>query len=283
MKSIREAILETSKRLVAYSDSPRIDAEQLISAATAKNRTALFAYPDSPLNQQQRVILKNYIRQRQLGYPIAYIVGYKEFWSLDFMVTPDVLVPRPETECIVEWVLNQFSTKKKIRLLDLGTGSGAIAISIADARPKWEITAVDQSQKALNIAKQNAQKHDTNHIKFLHGNWCDPLPKNQQYNIIVSNPPYIAENDTHLPKLSKEPINALLAGHDGLSAIKKIIFQANSRLCNQGWLVLEHGYNQAEQVSALLHQQQYSCIQSHTDLAGILRITVAQKNTIALH
>lgn len=263
--------LAQAANVLSQSDTAQLDAEILLTFVLKVSRASLYAWPQKLLTELQSQTFQELISRRARGEPIAYLVGKKEFWSLDFTVTPDVLIPRPETELLVEKVL----AKKEVSLIaDLGTGSGAIAIAIAHEKPTWKIFATDQSEKALNIAKMNANNNNIQNIHFCLGNWCLALPK-VLFDVIVSNPPYIAENDTHLQlgSLKYEPTQALISGKDGLNAIRNIIQNASSYLKPGGLLVLEHGFDQAKKVRELLSEAGYHSIFSETDLAGIERIT----------
>ena len=212
--------------------------------------------------------------KRLAGEPIAYILGKKEFWSLEFTIDEKVLIPRPETELLVEIILQIDSSC--INIADLGTGSGAIAIALAKERPNWQITATDISEEALEVARSNAQKLEIQNIEFYCGDWGEALP-DKKYDVIVSNPPYIDKNDPHLKQgdVKFEPKIALESG-DGLSSIRKIIAQAKSRLKTNGLLVLEHGHDQSKAIQHLLQKYNYKDIVPHKDLANIYRAIMAK-------
>lgn len=273
-ETLGSAVRKTTQLLQSDSDTPHLDAELLVMLATNKPREYLLINPDEPLTPQQEKILQDFVQRRHQGEPIAYISGHKEFWSLDLIVTPDVLIPRPETEHVIEWMLAHLPKDQSLRIADLGVGSGAIAIALAHERPNWLIDATENAENALKIAKQNAKRHHLTNIRFYLGNWCDPLPI-RNYTAIVSNPPYIEENDEHLQSLKYEPHAALAAGEDGLDAIQVIIKQAKNYLTNGGHLVFEHGYNQKEKIISLLEENGYRAIIDHNDLAGIPRFITA--------
>lgn len=273
--SFGEAVNQIAAQLAAVSDTARLDAELLVAAAVDRSRSWLFAHLEETLTTEQRQQLQHLSTRRASGEPMAYILGYQEFWGLKFKVTPDVLVPRPETEHMIEWILTHFPSHCPLTIADLGTGSGAIALAIASERPAWKIDATDQSLSALTIAKQNAAHHQLHNVSFYLGNWCAALPKNK-YTLLVSNPPYIAGNDLHLRQLTHEPLPALSPGPEGLEAIREIIAQAPQYLSDPGCLMLEHGYDQAVSVMRLLKQQEFTDVQSHHDLAHHPRFVTAR-------
>lgn len=276
MKTIKEGIEAYTDELKSHSETPRLDAELLIAAITEQPRTQLFAYPERQLTAAEEKQLKKYVNRRSKGEPIAYILGHKEFWSLDFHVTPDVLIPRPETEMLVEWALDNLPEKETCRVADLGTGSGAIAIALADERPNWIIDATDIFKKALKVAKQNADWYRVANVNFYCGQWCQALP-GKNYHAILGNPPYIASHDEHLQNLHYEPRSALSAGEDGLDAIRIIIREAKTYLSENGWLVLEHGYDQSDKIVELMKQNNYRDVKDYPDLAHMPRMIVGRK------
>ena len=275
MLNVKDAIKETSQKLTSISETPHLDTVLLLEKVLKKSRASLFSYPDILLTTSQKKKIFAYVKRRLEGEPIAYILGEQEFWSLSLNVTSDVLIPRPETEMLVEWVLKNLSKDEKLRIADLGTGSGAIGLAIAAERPHWIIDASDNSYKALKIAKMNAKRHKIGNCNFYYGEWCQALLRSD-YHIILGNPPYIPDKDHHLKRLQHEPREALVGGPDGLSAIKIIISEARSYLINGGWLVLEHGFNQAEKISRLMKEAGYHTIICHKDLAGFPRMIIGQ-------
>lgn len=257
-----------------------IDARILLQHALKTNRAHLAAHPEQPLTQAQQDQFNTLVERRKHGEPIAYIIGNREFFGLNFKVTPAVLIPRPETEMLVDQALLRLSQHHPMRILELGTGSGAIAIAIAQHRPPAKITATDISTEALVIAKQNAENILQNRnaqIEFLHSDWFSQVPQ-QAFDLIVSNPPYIDECDPHLSNgdLRFEPQNALSAGPHGLLALEHITRNAASRLAPGGWLLLEHGFDQGPACRALLNQNAFTAIQTLRDLADLDRVTVGQ-------
>ncbi len=272
--TIHQAINQATQQLAEISSSPRLDAELLVACLLQKSRSWLYAHFTQNITPDEQDQLNNLLKRRLAGEPMAYILGYKEFWALKLKITSDVLIPRPETEHMIEWILNRWPAENELWLADLGTGSGAIALALASERPHWQIDATDQSSKALNLAKENATHYEAHNVRFYQGNWCTPLP-HHNYGLIVSNPPYIAEQDPHLAQLSYEPSEALCAGEEGLKDIEEIICQAKNYLTKPGYLILEHGYHQAPAVVKLFKQQGYVDVQSHIDLAKQPRFVTA--------
>ncbi len=273
--TIDEAIQQSKLALSAVSDSAQIDALALVSHCTHLTQAQLFAYPELTLSAAQAEQLQHCIKRRCGGEPIAYILGEKEFWSLSLEVTPDVLIPRPETEDMVDWVLKNFPKEQACLVADLGVGSGAIAIALAYERPQWTIHATDKYPNALAVAKRNAERYGLNNIAFYLGDWCQALPK-RHYDIMISNPPYIAKDDSHLAQLSFEPVSALASGDDGLSAIKTITETVPQYLVKNGTLVIEHGFDQQAMIQRHLRLLGYSDITPHSDLANIPRFVSAK-------
>ena len=277
MTTIKGSIDYIVQRLSSsFFDTPRLDAELLIENVLQKSRTELFAYPERYLTSRQQEELFDKVIRRVEGEPIAYILGYKEFWSLNLKVTMDVLIPRPETEMLVEWALKNLLKEERLHIADLGTGSGAIALAIASERPNWIIDATDNSKNALKIAKINAIRNKIKNCHFYLGEWCQALPR-YDYHAIVGNPPYIPDGDKHLNQLRYEPCGSLIGGGlDGLSAIKIIINEAKSYLVKGGWLLLEHGFDQAKKIIFLMQAAGYYDIDDQCDLVGLSRIIVGR-------
>lgn len=251
-----------------------LETRMLLSHVLGLTRVQLITHNEQTLTSDQASILSNVVNRRVAGEPIAYLIGEREFFGLNFKVSPAVLIPRPDTELLVELAIEK--TQQQGHVLDLGTGSGAIAISLASQRPDLNIIASDISEAALNIAKHNAQfllPKETN-INIIQSDWYQNIGK-QQFHTIVSNPPYIVKDDAHLSEgdLRFEPINALTDHADGLSAYRTIIAGACTRLHANGWLLMEHGYDQAQAVQDLLSRHGFVEVQSWEDLAGILRVT----------
>jgi release factor glutamine methyltransferase len=275
--SVQTLIQLATERLHA-SSTAQLDAQLLMEFTLDCSKASLLAWPDRPLNYEQVELFEALLTRREQGEPIAYITGFKGFWTLDLKVTPDVLVPRPETELLVEWTLNNFGKQADFKVADLGTGSGAIAIAIATEKRNWQITATDQSIAALNIATQNAESYHTNNITFLQGDWCAALQE-KDYDLIISNPPYIAPTDPHLlaNELRHEPIAALAAEQHGFKELFLIAEQAKDFLKPNGTLMMEHGFEQGAQLRAKLKELGYQNIATEKDLNGLERTTHATK------
>lgn len=281
--TISAAILWASNQIKNCSDNSRLEAEVLLAHAMQVTRSHFLAWPDKCLSIKEQENFFSYVMRRQQGEPIAYITGQKEFWSLNLIVTSDTLIPRPETELIVELVLEKVETGSndnddKKNIADLGTGCGAIALALAHERPQWRIFATDRMSAALKVAKTNAQNLGLEKINFYEGNWCAALPA-LEFDCIVSNPPYIAQGDPDLDRqvCLSEPLSALISGMDGLNDIRQIIQEAKNVLKSGGYLILEHGFTQASAVKALMQQAGYVEINNYRDLAGLERITLGRK------
>lgn len=273
-----QELLRYAVQKLESSPTPRLDAEVLLSYLLKVPRTYLYMQPQYQLTDEQLAAFQQLLVRRSQHEPIAYIIGQREFWSLTLAVTPDTLIPRPETELLVEQALEKIPSCTAKRILDLGTGSGAIALAIAKERPQAEVYAIDKSLAALSIAKANAQSLSITNLDFLAADWLTAIMP-ATFDMIVSNPPYIAEQDPHLVDgdVAFEPRTALVAGVDGLAAYRMIIKNAVTALKPQGWLLLEHGYNQAEAITILLKQYYFTKVTTYVDLAGIPRIICAQK------
>ena len=271
-KSIGQIAACSPQVLSSVSTCPKLDVELLLSAVLSVSREYLYTWPDKIVNQAQLISFENLLGQRKRGKPMAYILGEKEFWSLTLKVNAATLIPRPETELLVDIILNKFSSIKELSVLDLGTGSGAIALALAREQPTWQITAVDCCSEALMVAQENANNYGITSVEFIQSNWYANV-HNRKYNIIVSNPPYIAEGDPALEPyvLQYEPKTALIADQAGLGDITDIIQHAKYFLKKNGFILLEHGYQQSQEVKNLLRQCAYKNIQCHADLSGTMR------------
>lgn len=258
-----------------------LDARVLLQAVLGISPAYLAAHPEHIVADDQRDRYLALLARRAAGEPVAYLTGGREFFSLDFKVTPAVLIPRPETELLVELALEHIPQDASSRVLDLGTGSGCVAISIAKHRPQARITATDRSPDALEIAAQNARALGVHNIDFVSGDWFTAVA-GECFDIIVANPPYIAEGDLHLRQgdLRFEPQHALAAGPEGLDCIRLIVAQARSHLFRGGWLMFEHGYDQAERCRALLSAAGFTGVFSRRDLAGIERVSGGMREAL---
>ena len=272
MTRAHEAEAALRNQLAAGSSSAALDAALLLAHVLGLSRAALAARPELELTAAQAVRLGQFAVRRAAGEPLAYLTGRREFWSFELDVTPDVLVPRPETELLVEWALEALVGRPRPAVLDLGTGSGAIALAIARERPDANITAVDISEPALAVARGNAGRLTLANLQFVSGNWFEPVAA-ARFDAIVSNPPYIAAGDPELDGLAHEPRVALVAGADGLRALEVICAGAGSRLASGGCLLVEHGATQGAQVRAWMAQSGLAGIESRCDLAGRERAT----------
>jgi release factor glutamine methyltransferase len=269
---IHTAICEAVRKL------PRLEAEILLCHVLGVTRSYLFAWPEKFLTLNQYAQFQALLARRAQGEPIAYLTGHKAFWSLDLQVTENTLIPRPETELLVEQALARLPPDCRDLVIDLGTGSGAIALAIAQERPGCRVLATDKSAAALKVARANAQALGLHRVQFLNSDWWAALG-DIKASLIVSNPPYVAVADPHLNQgdVRYEPRSALVGGSDGLADIRQLITQSFDHMVAQGWLLLEHGYDQAEAVRALFEQQAYESVMTYKDLAGLPRVTVGQK------
>jgi release factor glutamine methyltransferase len=245
----------------------RLDAELLLLHVVKKPRSWLFTHADDVPDMDVQTDYARLLDRRANGEPVAYITGHRGFWSLDLEVTPATLIPRPETELLVELALQRLPDDAACSVADLGTGSGAIALAIARERPHARVVAIDASADALAVARRNAQRHAISNITFVHGDWLAPLA-GQQFDLIVSNPPYIETADPYLGQgdLRFEPISALASGLDGLDDIRRIVRDAPARLHPGGRLLFEHGWNQGDASRALLHEAGYVEVFTARDL-----------------
>ncbi len=277
-RAIRDILREDATRLDTDLDlgptTARIEAQCLLQHVLNVPRSYLLAHSEQELNAAQQATYDAVLQRRLLGEPVAHILGEREFFGLNFKVTPDTLIPRPDTELLVELALQHIPTHGPFRVLDLGTGSGAIAISIAQRRPDAEIVAVDSSEAALQVARENARHLGTVNVNIIYSDWFSGLA-GQRYNLIVSNPPYIASDDIHLTQgdVRFEPMSALASGKDGLDDIRRIIVEAREFLEHGAWLLLEHGYDQADLVRRLFVGNGFIEVFSAKDMPGIERVS----------
>jgi release factor glutamine methyltransferase len=271
--TIAETVKNAELALRPHSESPRLDAELLLATLLGLPRSALIARGDDAVASHDESAYAELVKRRVDGMPIAYITGGREFWSLPFKVSPAVLVPRPETEVLVEQALALLPGAAPRSILDLGTGSGAIALSLAHERPHWAITAVDISAAALAVAAENAQRLTLPRVVWRLGSWFDPVPL-ERFHLVIANPPYLAAHDPALHALRAEPPAALVSGATGLESLSAIIAQAPGHLHAGGWLALEHGITQAHDVAQLLQQHRFDSIRTYSDLSGRPRVTL---------
>lgn len=258
------------------SPTPRLDAELLLAAVLGKPRSYLRTWPERALDEQQLALYQASLARRRNGEPVAYILGQQGFWSLDLEVAPHTLIPRPDTELLVETAL-ELLPATPLEVLDLGTGTGAIALALACERSAWQLTGVDRVEAAVALAERNRQRLQLGNARFLHSHWFSALA-GRRYGLILSNPPYIRADDRHLNEgdVRFEPSSALVAGVDGLDDIRAIIQAAPMHLLAGGWLLLEHGFDQAGEVRHLLLARGFSEVHSRCDLAGHERISLGR-------
>ena len=269
------ALLERARAdLAPTTDEPLLDAQVLLAHVIGRELSWLYAHPEHQPNAVQCEDFDGLVARRHDGEPVAHLTGQREFWSLKLAVDANTLVPRPETEHLVEAAL-ALDLPGNAKVLDLGCGSGAIALALASERPAWAITATDRSTMALDVARRNAEALDLARIRFIEGDWYEPLSPGESFDLIISNPPYIAAADPHLERgdLRFEPRGALVSGEDGLDDIRIIIDGSAAHLAPRGWLWLEHGHDQGERVAELLQGAGYDRASHQRDLAGHVRCT----------
>ncbi|MGD8926109.1 MAG: peptide chain release factor N(5)-glutamine methyltransferase [Thioalkalispiraceae bacterium] len=270
---------EAIEQLKPCSDSARLDADLILSYALDIPRTRFITQAETPVSEVQYKRIIDFINKRRTGLPVSYITGTKGFWDLELIVNEHTLIPRPETELLIEFALTVLPAHKPINVIDLGTGTGAIALAIAKSRPLWNVTACDKSEQALEIARQNCKKYQLNNVDIISSDWFANIPEGASYDLIISNPPYVAEQDPHLHQgdVRFEPISALSSGPDGLNDIRQIVISARNYLSQYGWLIVEHGFDQGESVKSLFSDQGYQTIQQGLDLNGHTRATYGQR------
>ncbi len=277
------AILKTSQQaliegLSISADEAAVDARLLLQHGLKVNHAWLIGHANDKLLDEQTDSFNALLQRRLAGQPMAYILGRREFYGLDLKTTKATLIPRPDTETLVEAALAKIAIDNVVSVLDLGTGTGAVALAIASQRLQAKITAVDFSVEALQVAKENGASLKLNQVEFIESSWFSAFTgdANKTFDVIVSNPPYISENDVHLSQgdLRFEPVSALASGVDGLDDIRMIIKQAPQYLNQGGWLMLEHGYVQAASVASLLSERGFTQVSHVLDLAGIERVTL---------
>jgi release factor glutamine methyltransferase len=275
-KRLDAVLANAAARLGEVSDSSRLDAEILLARTIDMPRSYLFAHPEDELDEHTIERFCALLERRAVGEPMAYLMGTKEFWSRELIVNASTLVPRPETEVLVDLALREIPRKAAWRILDLGTGSGAIAIALASERMLCQITATDISADALAVAQENARHLCLGNVDFAQGSWTEPV-RERRFEVIVSNPPYVRADDTALRKLSHEPVSALVAGTDGLDAIRILAEDCGEILEEDGVLLVEHGAEQRADVAAIFRASGWTDIVGHDDYAGLPRVTVARR------
>lgn len=274
-----DTLLNRATSELTESDTARLDAEFLLSYVLQKPRSYFFTWPEKELSHEELKQFETLLAQRKQGIPVAHLTGEREFWSLNLKVTEATLIPRPDTELLVELALAQ-KNPTNARVVDLGTGTGAIALAMACERPQWQVIAVDKSPEALQVAKENAARNNITNVVFFEGSWCQPLQEQPlPADMVVSNPPYIRSDDEHLDQgdVRFEPMRALSSGKDGLDDIRIIVRESLAILKAGGYLLLEHGYDQGYDVRKILEDAGYINARTERDLAGHDRVTLAQK------
>lgn len=274
--NIHQALLQATSLLSEISDTAKLDAEILLAHSLQKNRTFLYTWPDKDISAEIAQSFSALIQKRQQGTPIAHLTGYKEFWGLEFKVNEHTLIPRPDTECLVEAALNKLATLPSATVLDLGTGSGAIICALKHELTRISATAVDLQPEALEVAQYNANKHQLQ-IEFKQSDWFSAV-KQQSFDVIVSNPPYIEEEDPHLFEgdVRFDPITALTSGKTGLEDIQQIVKNSCHHLTPNGWLLIEHGYNQQQSVQQIFSENGFKQVETITDYQNNPRVTLGQ-------
>lgn len=276
--------IKLSPQLADVSDTPRLDVELLLAHILKKSRTYLFTWPDAILTPEQTKTFEEYFARRLTGEPIAHIIGEREFWSLPIAVNNSTLIPRPDTELLVETALNIFSedeTNTHRDILDLGTGTGAIVLALASERKNWNCVGVDRELAAVELAEKNRQSLSLDNVQILQSDWFSNLAAENQFDVIISNPPYINANDPHLAQgdVRFEPLSALVADDNGLSDIKIICAKSGSYLKPNGWLLIEHGYDQGDVVRNIFISNYFTEVKTLTDLGGNERVTLGKINS----
>jgi len=275
MSTVQTALRRGTQVLRESSDSPRLDAEMLLGTVLGRSRVGLVIAAEEAIAAAEEREFEHLLARRRAGAPVAYLTGMREFWSLEFAVSPAVLVPRPETELLVAIALEHLPESLERSVLDLGTGSGAIAIAISHERPRAHVTRTDRSAAALDVARANGARLVADRVRWRGGSWFDAVP-GERFDVIVANPPYVAAGDDALARLASEPLEALTPGATGLEAFAAIIAGAREHLCEDGVLAFEHGAGQAAALAAALARGRFDSIQTRVDHAGLARVTWAR-------
>jgi len=275
MLTIARALTSAQDRLRS-SDSSRRDAEVLLSWVLNQDRAYLYTWPERDLSAEQEQRFITLTERRALGEPVAYLTGYRDFWNLTLQVNASTLIPRPETELLVQLALQRLP-ESVCRIIDLGTGTGAIALALASERPRWQITAVDHQPDAVMLAQQNAKRLQLSRVEVKQSNWFEKI-SGEPFDLVISNPPYIDEADAHLQQgdVRFEPRSALVAGEQGLADIRQICVEARSRLKSGAWLMLEHGFQQGDAARNIFLKNGYETVETALDLNGHERVTLGR-------
>lgn len=260
------------------SETPELDAQLLLAHVLQVEPSYFRTWPEKSLSVEQSQTYRRLLQERLEGRPVAHLTGNRGFWTLDLNVNESTLIPRPDTECLVEVALDLLANVEAASVLDLGTGSGAIALALASEQRNWTVLGSDLESDAVLLARSNAAKHQIKNVNFVQGSWFEPIDKDAQFDLIVSNPPYIDENDVHLSRgdVRYEPLSALVAAEHGLSDIKLIVNSARSHLKKGAWLMLEHGYDQGDDVRRILSQFDYESIETRQDYGSNDRFTIGR-------
>jgi len=277
MTTVKTALRQATTRLATH-ESAALDAEVLLAHVLGRDRSHLRAWPEKELSAAQAGQFEALVARRAAGEPVAHLTGLREFWSLALKVTRDTLIPRPETELLVELALERLPPDQALHVADLGTGSGAVALAIASERPTCRVMATDRSAAALAVARKNAADLGLHNAGFAEGDWCAALGE-ARFHLVVSNPPYVRTDDPHLTRgdVRFEPVTALAAGTDGLDDVRAIVMCAANHLEPGGWLLLEHGWDQGDAVRALLEDAGYSDVRTHPDAGGRDRVSLGRR------
>lgn len=270
--------LARSSLLMRVSDTPELDCQVLLTHVLQCNSAYLYTWPDKALTAIQKHTYEHLLSRRLTGEPIAFIVGKRDFWTLDLKVNASTLIPRPDTEVLVEAALACISDQPAHRILDLGTGTGAVALALASELPHSQVVGVDVMHDAVLLASENAERNHLKNAFFLQSNWFEQLPGQSSFDLIVSNPPYIAENDPALDSMVSqfEPKSALIAADNGLADIAYIIEHSRHYLSSEGWLCIEHGFEQALSVQSYFKLFDFQCVETRYDIANHPRVTIGQ-------
>ncbi|WP_134081312.1 peptide chain release factor N(5)-glutamine methyltransferase [Thiohalophilus thiocyanatoxydans] len=276
--TVSQLLDDAHRRLQAVSDSARLDSELLLARVLQRSRTWLHTWPEKPMTPAQQQAFATLLQRRLQGEPVAHILGEQDFWSLSLQISAATLIPRPDTERLVELALERIPPQANWSIADLGTGSGAIALALASECPAAQVLATDRDAAALAVAQHNAERLGLTNVRFVLADWLAALAPDSRFDLIASNPPYVCEADPHLAQgdVRFEPHHALAAGADGLAAIRTLVTQAPGHIRPGGWLLLEHGYDQGEAVRHLLHDAGFTEVADFIDYGGNPRVAVGR-------